>query len=141
MAKNVQRKHRRDKKELFEQAIGIIKKNPIFFIEDVVAFLPISKPTFYEYFPVDSSEFNIIKDAIDENKTKTKIGIRGKLYKSQKAGELLALYKLICSDEERRMLNQNYTEITGKDGKELNPVLQVEVIDRREQVDNEDTDN
>ena len=33
------------------------------------------------------------------------------------------------------------TELTGKDGKDLIPLIQIEVIDKREQVDNEDSDD
>jgi hypothetical protein len=40
-----------DKKKIYEQAEESIKKNNLFFIEDIVAFLPCSKPTFYDFFP------------------------------------------------------------------------------------------
>lgn len=49
-----------------------------------------------------------------------------------------------CGVEVRKLLGlyaPEKREITGKDGKELNPTLQIEVIDRRDQVDNEDSDN
>lgn len=105
-----------NKQKIYEQAKGVIENNPIFFIEDLVGFLPISKKTFYVYFPVESDECNELKELIEKNKTTTKTGIRAKLYKSEKAGELLALYRLICTPEERRMLNQNYLELTGKEG-------------------------
>ena len=105
-----------DTKQLFEQAKGVIQRNPIFFIEDLLGFLPCSKPTFYEHFKIESDELNTLKELIDQNKLKTKTGIRAKLYKSEKAAELLALYRLICTPDERRMLNQNYLELTGKDG-------------------------
>ena len=43
-----------DTKELFEKAIEQIKKHKLFFIEDIIAFLPCRKSTFYEHFPNDS---------------------------------------------------------------------------------------
>ena len=103
-----------DKTKIYEQAIKAIKENNLFFVEDIVAWLPISKPTLYDYFPVDSNEFNTIKSLLEENKTKTKSAIRAKLFKSAKATELLALYRLICTKEEHQLLNQSYIDHTSK---------------------------
>lgn len=117
-----------DRDKLYQQAETAIKENNLFFIEDVVAFIPCSKPTFYEHFPIDSNELNSLKELLGKNKIRTKSAIRAKLYKSPKAAELLALYRLICTPEERKMLNQNYIELTGKDGKDLLPKIEIEVI-------------
>ena len=103
-----------DKKKIYEQAEEAIKKNNLFFIEDIVAFLPCSKPTFYDFFPLDSNELNTLKDLLDDNKVKTKSSIRAKLWKSNKASELLALYRLIATPEEHKKLNQSYIEHNGK---------------------------
>ena len=124
-----------NKDEIFKQALEAIEKNNLFFIEDLVAWLPISKPTLYEFFPLESNELNSIKNLLNINKTKTKSAIRAKLFKSDKAGELLALYRLICTPEEHRLLNQNYTELTGKAGKDLIPEpITVRIIDDKEQL-------
>ena len=117
-----------DRDKLYQQAETAIKENNLFFIEDVVAFIPCSKPTFYEHFPIGSNELNNLKDLLEQNKIRTKSAIRAKLYKSPKASELLALYRLICTPEERKMLNQNYIELTGKDGKDLLPKIEIEVV-------------
>ena len=117
-----------DRDKLYQQAETAIKENNLFFIEDVVAFIPCSKPTFYEHFPIDSNELNNLKDLLEQNKIRTKSAIRAKLYKSPKASELLALYRLICTPEERKMLNQNYIELTGKDGKDLLPKIEIEIV-------------
>jgi hypothetical protein len=117
-----------DRDKLYQQAQTAIKENNLFFIEDVVAFIPCSKPTFYEHFPVDSNELNNLKDLLEKNKIRTKSAIRAKLYKSPKASELLALYRLICTPEERKRLNQNYIELTGKDGKDLLPKIEIEIV-------------
>ena len=103
-----------DKKKIYEQAAEAIKKNNLFFVEDIVAFLPCSKPTFYEFFPPDSNELNTLKDLLDDNKIKTKSSIRSKLWKSNKAAELLALYRLIATPEEHKKLNQSYVDHTSK---------------------------
>lgn len=130
-----------NKEKIYKQALEAIEKNNLFFIEDLVAWLPISKPTLYEFFPLESNELNTIKDLLNINKTKTKSAIRAKLFKSDKAGELLALYRLICTPEEHRLLNQNYTELTGKDGKNLIPEpITIRIIDDKEQL-NGNTDN
>ena len=116
-----------DKNKIFEQAKEAIMKNNLFFIEDVVAFIPCSKPTFYEFFPVESNELNTIKGQLDENKTKTKSAIRAKLFKSPKASELLALYRLICTSEEHQKLNQSYIDHT-TGGDKINPI-RIKLID------------
>jgi hypothetical protein len=105
-----------DRTKIFEQAKKAVTKHNLFFVEDIVAFIPCSKPTFYEFFPVDSNELNTLKDLLNENKVKTKSDIRSKLFKSQKAAELLALYRLICTPEEHQKLNQQYIDHSNKDG-------------------------
>jgi len=105
-----------DKKKIFEQAKKQIESHNLFFIEDIVAFLPCDKTTFYRFFPVDCNEYNILKGMLEENKTKTKSSIRAKLYKSEKAAELLALYRLICTPEEHQKLNQQYIDHRSSDG-------------------------
>ena len=111
-----------DKTKIYEQAKEAISKHNLFFIEDIVAFIPCSKPTFYEFFPVDSNELNILKSLLDENKVRTKSAIRAKLYKSDKAAELLALYRLICTKEEHQLLNQQYIDHTTK-GESIAPKI------------------
>ena len=70
-----------DRKEIFEQAKEAIKKNNLFFIEDIVAFLPITKKSYYEFYPIGSDESNELKELLEENKIKTKSSIRAKLWK------------------------------------------------------------
>lgn len=110
-----------NKEKIYNQAIEAITKNNLFFIEDIVAWLPISKATLYEFFPLESDELNTLKDLLNINKIKTKSAIRAKLFKSDKAGELLALYRLICDDDERQKLNQQYIEMRQKHDRELTP--------------------
>lgn len=109
-----------DKEKLYQQAITQIKENNLFFIEDVVAFIPCGKTAFYEYFPVGSNESNTLKDLLDQNKIKTKSEIRKKLYRSEKAAELLALYRLIATADEHQRLNQSYVDHSTK-GEKLQP--------------------
>lgn len=101
-----------NKEQIYEQAQAAIKKNNLFFIEDIIAFIPCSKFYFYDAFPIDSNEYNNLKSLLEENKVKTKSAIRSKLFKSNKAAELLALYRLICTKEEHQLLNQQYIDHT-----------------------------
>ena len=107
-----------DRKKIYEQAIEQIKKNNLFFVQDIVAFLPCQKSWFYDNFPAESEEMETFKDLLEDNKVKTKSSIRAKLWKSEKAAELLALYRLIATPEEHQRLNQSYIDHTTK-GKEL----------------------
>ena len=102
-----------DKDKIFEQAKQAITDNNLFFIEDIVAFIPCDKTTFYRFFPIESNEYNTIRNMLEENKITTKSAIRVKLFKSNKAGELLALYRLIATNDERQALNQQYIEHSG----------------------------
>lgn len=105
-----------DTKELYQKALSVIKQNHLFFIEDVCAYLGIAKPTFYDHFPIDSNEMNDIKEAIEKEKVNVKVSIRSKLHKGNQTSGLLALYKLICTDKERKALAMEYKEHGGEIG-------------------------
>jgi hypothetical protein len=121
-----------DRKKIFEQAKEVIVKNKLFFIEDIVAFLPISKPTFYEFFQVDSNEFNELKELLDSNKTELKVSMRSKWYKSDAPALQMALMKLISTPEELKKLSMNYQDIT-TNGKELSKI-EIEIIGNENQI-------
>jgi len=103
-----------NKEEIYIKAQEVIKDNELFFIEDIIAYIACSKFYFYDAFPVDSNEYNTLKELLEANKVSKKVEIRKKLYKSEKAAELLALYRLICTKEEHQLLNQQYIEHSGK---------------------------
>jgi hypothetical protein len=109
-----------DRKKIYNQAIDAIKENNLFFIEDIIAFIPCNKDTFYRFFPKGSDEYDTLKRLLEDNKVRTKSSIRAKLFKSQKAAELLALYRLICTPEEHQKLNQQYIDHTTK-GEKIQP--------------------
>ena len=109
------------KKELYRKSLELIDSHNLFFISDVSSYLGISRETFYKHFPLDSDEMDTIKDAIEKNKAKIKVSIRSKLHKSTSPTGLLALYKLICTDEERKALSMQYNDHT-TDGEKINKV-------------------
>jgi hypothetical protein len=113
-----------DRKKIYNQAIDAIKENNLFFIEDIIAFIPCNKDTFYRFFPKGSDEYDTLKRLLEDNKIRTKSSIRAKLFKSQKAAELLALYRLICTPEEHQKLNQQYIDHTTK-GKKMQTSITV----------------
>jgi AcrR family transcriptional regulator len=92
----------------------IAKDDNILFIEDVVAACGVGKTTFYRYIPKDSEEYRQVWSKIQENRVVVKKDIRMELRLSGKAAELLALYRMICTDEERRAINQQYYEMSGQ---------------------------
>jgi len=110
-----------DRKKIFEQAKEMIIKHKLFFVEDIVAFLPISKTTFYEYFPIESNETNELKELLETNRTELKVSMRSKWYKSNAPALQMALMKLIANPEELRKLSMTYQDVT-TDGKEINQV-------------------
>lgn len=101
-----------DRVKIFEQAKEVIEKNKLFFIEDVVAYLPIAKKTYYEYFPIDSDESNALKELLETNKTNVKVAMRSKWYKSDNPTLQMGLMKLISTDEELRKLSMQHNEHT-----------------------------
>ncbi len=103
-----------DTQTLYERALQEIDKNNLFFVEDVVAYLGIAKSTFYDHFPDDSNESNEIKERLNKNKMRTKVSIRSKLHKSTSPTGLLALYKLLATNDERRALSMEYREHSGE---------------------------
>lgn len=115
-----------NREAIYNQALKVVKDNNLVFIEDIVAYLPISKPTFYEFFPVDSDEFNAIKSEIENNKIRTKQSMRSKWYKSSNATLQISLMKLICTDEERKKLSQHYVDHSSDDGT-MSPVANVDL--------------
>jgi hypothetical protein len=101
-----------DRKKIFEQAKEVIVKNKLFFIEDIVAFLPCAKQTFYDFFPVDSDELDELKELLNQNRTELKVSMRSKWYKSNAPALQMALMKLIATPEELKKLSMQYNDHT-----------------------------
>ena len=98
-------------KDLFNKAKEAISTNNLFFVEDVVSFLPCDKTTYYKH---KLHENNELKELLETNKVKTKSNLRAKWYKSDNATLQMALYKLLASDAERRNLAMEYKEHGGE---------------------------
>lgn len=96
-----------DRVKIFEQAKEVIIKNKLFFIDDVCAFLPISRTTFYDWEFDKSDE---LKGLLETNKTTLKVSMRSKWYTSNAPALQMALMKLIATPEELRKLSMHFVE-------------------------------
>jgi hypothetical protein len=106
-----------DKKKIFEQAKEVTVKHKLFFIEDIVAFLPCDKTTFYRFFEPDCNEYNELKGLLETNRTTLKVSMRSKWYTSNAPALQMALMKLIATPEELKKLSMQFNDVTtnGKD--------------------------
>ncbi|MEY3499634.1 MAG: Cellulophaga phage phi10:1 [Bacteroidota bacterium] len=107
-----------DRVKIFEQAKEMIVKHKLFFIEDIVSFLPCAKPTFYEFFPPESNELNELKELLEQNRVTLKVSMRSKWYTSNAPALQMALMKLIASPEELKKLSMQYIESDNKNRNE-----------------------
>jgi len=127
-----------NKEKLFQQAKEAVLKNNLIFIEEIVSFLPCSKQTFYEYFPLGSDELDEIKAIIEDNSVTIKSGLRNKWYESDNPTLQIALYRLTSRDDEHKKLNQTYTDITSKNEK-IDNKFEIEILTNQNEVSPEET--
>ena len=99
-----------ERQKIFEQAKAETVKHKLFFIEDIVAFLPCSKNYFYDHFPPDSNEYDELKALLDTNRTTLKVSMRSKWYTSNAPALQMALMKLIATPEELKKLSMQFIE-------------------------------
>jgi len=103
-----------DTDKLYEQALKDIEENTLFFVSDVYAYLGISHDSFYRFFPTGSERYETIKERLNKNAMRTKVSIRSKLHQSKAPAGLLALYKLLATNDERKALAMEYREHSGE---------------------------
>lgn len=102
------------KGEIYQKAKIIAKEKKCFFVEQLISFLPCSKPTFYDHIKIDSNEFNDIKEILEENKVEIKTAMYNKWFKSDNPTLQIGLMKLISTDEEAHRLNGTRIETNNK---------------------------
>lgn len=90
------------KKDLEKQALHIIKKEDLVFLNEVISYLPCSKATFYNK---KLDELDSIREALEKNKTNQKKEVRNKWRKSDNPTAQIAYYRLLSDDEENDKLN------------------------------------
>ena len=96
--------------DLLKTAKEAIIKNRLIFIEDIIAFLPCHKSTFYEHFPNESDNYKTMFDMLETNRTTLKVSMRSKWYTSNAPALQMALMKLIATPEELRKLSMQFVE-------------------------------
>lgn len=106
------------KADLEMQAIEVINENKLLFVEDVVAYLPCSRSTFYAK-KLDKSD--TIKEALETNRISTKNGLRRKWFEGGNATTQIALYKLLATPEELKRLASQYIDHSTQ-GESLNKI-------------------
>lgn len=116
-----------DRVKIFDQSKEMIVKHKLFFVEDIVAFLPCAKPTFYDFFPPDSNELNELKELLEQNRVTLKVSMRSKWYTSNAPALQMALMKLIATPEELRKLSMNH-QVTEETEKPIFKQIDLDVI-------------
>ena len=99
-----------DRVKIFEQAKEMIVKHKLFFVDDIVAFLPCSKSSFYEFYPDGSDELDELKELLEQNRVTLKVSMRSKWYTSNAPALQMALMKLIATPEELKKLSMQFVE-------------------------------
>lgn len=129
------------RKRLYEQAMQVIEERNLFFLEDVVAFLPCQRSTFYAKFPPNSDEMDAMKRALETNKVRTKSAIRHRLFNMDNPTAQIALYRMIATPEERDAISTTKTDITSGGEKIAKEPLTIEIIDNRNQIEQTQEDD
>lgn len=106
------------KQQIKDASLEAIKKNRLFIVDDIFAYVQFSRSSFYK--KRLNTDADIIKQ-IENNKTITRAGMRKKWYDNFNPTTQIALYRLICTKEEREALAYNKHEVTGADGAPLIP--------------------
>lgn len=94
------------KQEIINKCYEIIEGESIVYIEELVAFLPISKRTFYQW---NLHKLQELRDELENSKIKQKSYQRKMWEQSDNPTLQLASYRLKCTDDEHRKLSTNYT--------------------------------
>ena len=100
----------RDK--LFIQVEKVIKKEQLTAIGDICNYVPVSRPTIYNNFPIGSPEMDYFVELLDSNKSLTKETLRKKWLASESPALQIALYKLMANAEERAALTNSNLIVT-----------------------------
>jgi len=102
--------------DLEKQALELIEARQLVFIDDVCAYLPCSRTTFYDK-GLDKSD--AIKSALLKVRTKKKVALRSNWEESTNATLQMGLYKLLATPEELAALSMQHVDLSTK-GESLN---------------------
>lgn len=102
---------RKTHSQIFEECMAAIAKGGLFSIPDVAAAIDLSYQTLYNHFPEGTEERRMIDEGIGKMTRRTISNIRAKLYKSESPVAQIALYKMLCTPEERAALDYKKVEM------------------------------
>jgi len=101
--------------------LEVIEKHAVFTFKDIfVYYKGCSRATAYNQ---ELDKLDSIKEALNLNKRKGVTSMLAKWVKSENPTLQIAAMRLLCDTEEHRLLNQNYTELTGANGRDLTPPI------------------
>ena len=116
------------KKELIkamEQCHGVVS--------DACLSVGVSRVTYYDYYKNDPN----FKESVDQVESTVLDYVEGKLFKLIDKGDVAStLFYLKTKGKKRGYIERN--EITGADGKDINPIIKIEIINNADQVIKED---
>ena len=92
---------KKEKEAILKKAIKVAKEKKLHFIEEVCVYLPISTVTYWQW---GFNKLNELKEILDDNKIEKKAFLRNKWAESSNATLNIALYKLLATPEERKIL-------------------------------------
>ena len=95
-----------EKEKILQKSIKVAKDKGLFFASDVCVFLPITEKTFYDW---EFHKCEKLKETLSENKVNVKVKLRKNWESSTSATLQIALYKLVATEEERKILADNQT--------------------------------
>lgn len=87
-----------------KECVDLVIQNNIVFTDEIFIYSEVLPSVFFE---MKLNESQKIKDAIDINRAKLKRDLRLKWFDSSNGTMNVALYKLICSDDEKRSLSSS----------------------------------
>ncbi len=97
------------KETLKKKALEAVEENGLYFLSQVISYLPCSERTFYYH------ELHILqelKDALEHNRIQAKKQMQKKWLDSDNPTLQLALYRLLSNDYEHMKLNQQHIDHT-----------------------------
>lgn len=87
-----------DVEDIKKKALEAIKNNKLFFMEDVIAYLPCQRTTFYDTLKLNKD--SDVVDSLEKNRVEIKVAMRKKWFDSDHPALQMGLYKLIGTDDE-----------------------------------------
>ena len=106
------------KTDMIKQSLEAIKENNLVFVEEIIAFVPFSQATFYNH---KLEQLEEIKKALDNNRIRTKAGLRKNWRESKSPALQIALYRLLATESEYDRLVLQKVDHSSK-GESIRPI-------------------